>query len=632
MSNQLSKIFLIAILLFSALLITVFLQPGDIISNTPIYNDDYALHLSECLSAQRFLSTAGHCWGYDPFLLAGFPRGTLANADNKAWELFYYIFSPVLGEGLGFKAYLIIFLLIYPLLIYLAARNFSLSIEQSLLAAVIAILYFHLSLTKDFVSWGVVSYVFAVFFSMYIFSAYYRLLQHFTWVRYLGVTVFFSLLVLMHILSFVHIAVPILILYIAFFKKMTVRQNVAILFIPFTAAVVNSYWIVPLLEFFNDKTIQPADYEFNLQIKSLLEPLRVYIDQKKSIDYNVPILNLNNTFIDVLLLVFSWSGFYTWYRKRSWHLIVAFTSAFVFMFGVAFYGSHTILFAQLQPERFNIPLSLLLLIPATIGIYNVAQALLRGHRIQTVVFISCVAFILLYRPVIRPFITIFKFKPYQVSCVFPDNLRKLINYLENHTNREGRVLIEDSEYLRESPAHEYYGGHFPGLFPEYLKREYLCGPRPMYPIKHGYASFNRGVLFNKNISDYSFSDLQKRFDTYNVKWIVCWFKESKVFLDRFPDYIIKLADIDKFTIYEVKRRASFFIKGNGTVLSDYNRLELNNIIAEDNEIIISYHWMKTLKPVSEGSIERVLIGDDPVGFIKIKHPPRSLAIVNSYQY
>ena len=109
-------------------------------------------------------------------------------------------------------------------------------IEQSLLAAFLAILFFHLSLAKDFVSWGVVSYVFAVFFSMYVFSAYYRLLQHFSWVRYIGVAVFFSLLVLMHILSFVHIAVPVLILYIAYFKKMTVRQNVAILLIPLIAA------------------------------------------------------------------------------------------------------------------------------------------------------------------------------------------------------------------------------------------------------------------------------------------------------------------------------------------------------------------------------------------------------------
>jgi hypothetical protein len=42
--------------------------------------------------------------------------------------------------------------------------------------------------------------------------------------------------------------------------------------------------------------------------------------------------------------------------------------------------------------------------------------------------------------------------------------------------------------------------------------------------------------------------------------------------------------------------------------------------------------MKTLKPIPEGSMEQVLLNGDPIGFIKIKNPPQSLTIVNSYQY
>jgi hypothetical protein len=629
MSKHQSKIILIAILLISSGLITVFFRPADIISNAPIYTDDYSLHLSECVSAKRFLSTAGKCWGYDPFLLAGFPRGTLADADNKAWELLYWAVSPVLGEGLGFKVYVLLFFLTYPLMIYGAARNFNLSIEQSLLAAFLAILFFHLSLAKDFVAWGMFSYVFAVYFSLYVLSAYYRLLQQFSWKRYLAVALSFSLLVMMHILSFVHIAIAVLIFFIAYFKKMTGRQKVAVLFIPFIAGLVNSYWIVPMLQFFNDKTTRPGDYEFNLQIKSLIEPLRIYIGQKKTIDYSGPVLN--NTFIDVLLLIFSGGGFYCWYKKRSYHLIIAFVSAFMFVFFIAFYGSHTVFFAQLQPERFTVPLTLLIIIPAGIGLYNAGYGLLKGQRPAALVLIVCAAFVLLYRPVVKPFIVFYQAKLFRLSCIFPENLPTLLKYLEAHTTREGRILIEDSEYLRNtSPFHQYYGGHFPGLFPEYLQREYLCGPRPMYPIKHSYASFVRGVLFDKNIADYTAAELQERFATYNVKWIVCWYQESKKYFERFPDYIKKMADIDNFSVYEVKRAPSFYLKGRGTVHADYNRLSLENVSAEDDEIIISYHWMKTLKLTQGGSIERVFLGGDPVGFIKIKHPPRVLLLINAY--
>jgi hypothetical protein len=269
-------------------------------------------------------------------------------------------------------------------------------------------------------------------------------------------------------------------------------------------------------------------------------------------------------------------------------------------------------------------------LPASIGVYNALEDILIGRRIQSMVLIFCATFILLYRPVVRPFITFYHSKPYRLSCIFPTNLSTLLNFLEKHTNREGRILIEDSEFSQESPPHEYYGGHFPGLFPEFLTREYLCGPRPMYPTKHSYASYVRGVMFDKKIADYSLSEMQDRFDTYNVKWLVCWYKESKEFFERFPEYIKKMADIDKFSVYEVKRVPSFFLKGRGTVHADYNRLELDNVSAEDDEIIIAYHWMKGLKSVPERKVEKVFVAGDPVGFIKITNPPRTILIRNDY--
>jgi hypothetical protein len=66
------------------------------------------------------------------------------------------------------------------------------------------------------------------------------------------------------------------------------------------------------------------------------------------------------------------------------------------------------------------------------------------------------------------------------------------------------------------------------------------------------------------------------------------------------------------------------------VHADYNRLDLKNVSAEGKEIIISYHWMKTLKLVQGDPTEKVFLGGDPIGSIKIKHPPRSFTTVNGY--
>ena len=630
MSKKFSLIILICILVLSAILTGVFFRPQDTLSNTPIYNDDYAMHFFQCLTVKHFLSQFGKCWAYDPFFLAGFPNGALVNADNKAWELFYFAYSPFIGKWFAFKAYVLLLLLTYPFLVYWTAKNFSLPPGQSLIASFLAILLCFLSLARIFIYCGMVSYVFAVFLSLYALSLFYKLCKNtITWKHYLLVVLVFSLTIMTHILSFMHIVIPMLVLYGINLRKISFRQHIMILMLPVFMLGLNSYWLMPVAEFFSIRTTNPRDWEFTFQIRNVLEPLKVYIQQKKTVEYTYA--ELNNTFIDAFLALFGTLGLYFWYKAKRNDVLIAFIAGILFICIVAFYGSHTNFVATMQPERFTVALSLLFLVPSSIGFYEAIQNTVRGKSTGAIIFILCAAFVLLYRPVMEPFRLFFNNRWYHVNCEFPQQITDLLGFLEKSTSREGRILLEDSEYIKyKSPNHEYFGGHLPALFSEYVKREYLCGPRPMYPIKHSYASFTRGVLFEKNIDEYTLTQLKEVFDVYNVRWIVCWFQGSKKIFEQFPEYIVKLSDIDKFSVYEVNRRPSFFIKGKGTVHADYNRLELKNIIAEDNEIIISYHWMEKLKALPGGMIGKALLAGDPVGFIHIKNPPSSLTIVNSY--
>jgi len=393
-----------------------------------------------------------------------------------------------------------------------------------------------------------------------------------------------------------------------------------------TILIVNSYWLIPISQFFQEKTTRPENYNFTLQTDNIFEPFNVYLKQKQSIPYRkTP--QLNNTFMDVILLLFGLCGLYSWLREKRLKLMLPFLSGVIFIFIIAYYGSYTDLFSQLQPQRFTIPLNILLIIPCSAGMLLSIHTLFKGRNMTASLFILSLAFVFLVYPVMKPLKAIYKYNLYRLSCNFPAPLKDLLNWIKEHTTREGRILIEDSEF---DTGHQYYGAHLPALFPEYVKREYLCGPRPMYPIKHSYASFTAGVLFEKNIEDYSLEELKSSFKLYNVKWIVCWLEKSKDFLNQYPEYIVKTAEIDKFTIYQVKRKPSFFLKGEGKVKSDYNRLELNQIAAEDSEIIISYHFMKYLKTKPKRKLERVFLSDDPIGFIRIIDPPRSLTIYNGY--
>jgi hypothetical protein len=390
---------------------------------------------------------------------------------------------------------------------------------------------------------------------------------------------------------------------------------------------VNSFWLKPIFDFLHYKTNRPENYEFTLQIKNIYEFAVVYLLQKRSVLYTGPALN--NTFFEGLLLVLGVAGLFQWYKNRQFALFFPFSAGVLFIAAVTYFGSHVTLFAQFQPQRFSVPMNLLLLLPASVGLLPIVHVLFYKRRPLERVFVVFLLFVVLYQPIIRTFGMLYKTKPYVFACDMPSELEELLTFLEKNTTTEGRILIEDSESTNEEPE-AYYGGHYPGLFPEYVKREYLCGPRPMYPVKHSYASFTKGLLFEKELQDYSLPEMQEMFKIYNVKWIVCWLQESKAFLAEFPEYVEKLATIDKFTIYEVKRKTSFFLKGTGKVKADYNRIELDDLIAEDGEVVIAYHWMETLRAVPDVKLERFMVGGDPVGLIKISNPPSSLVISNVY--
>ena len=549
------------------------------------------------------------------------------NADNKAWELLFSALSP-LSEGLAFKAYLILFFLTYPLFLYGAARNFNLSRGVSVISSALAVFFFHLSIAIDLVSWGMLSYVFVCYLSVYLFSLFFKLFEHFTWKRYCVVVVFSSLTFMMHILSPAALVVPLLILYAGSFRTLSVIQHMALVVMAVIILLVNSFWLIPIAQFFQDKTIRPENYTFTLQITNPLEPFNVYVRQTQSILYR-KIPQLNNTFIETMLLLFGIGGFYYMWKARSKKLMFSLLGGTVFLFVIAYYGSHTGFFPQLQPQRFTIPLNIFLIIPASICILLVYQFLLAGKSKPAIYFCVVLTLALLVGPVAKPLKAIYNYNLYRLNCDFPKPLTELLDWLEHNTSREGRILIEDSE---SDTGHQFYGAHFPALFPEYVKREFLCGPRPLYPIKHSYASFTSGVLFERNITDYTLEELKEMFDLYNVQWIVAWSQESLDFFNRYPGYLVSVTKIDHFTVYQVQRTPSFFLKGEGRVQSDYNRLELSQITPQGSEIVLSYHWMQGLKTEPPRTLERVFLGGDPIGFIRILDPPNKLVIYNAYPY
>lgn len=621
------RIVLVSALAAAVMLSMLFLTPTEMVSEYPVYTDDYSMHLSQCHAAQHWYRAFGRCWGYDPYMLAGFPRCVLVNADNKAWELLCMVAAPLVGMGRAFKLYIFVILMLHPLLIYAAARNLGLRSVESACASVLGLLFFYLSLPRDLVLWGMTSYVFMCYCSLYVFSVLYRLFEQFTLRRYCWLALLASLLFLMHILAPVHLFVPALCLYVWRARRLSLRQHLLVLLLPLVVFLANSFWLLPIAQFFHYKTARPENYEFTMQISNIGELLNVYVKQRRSYQLCAPVLN--NTLLEVVLLIAGSFGLVQLWRRQRTGLVAATATGVIFIGGVAYFGSHTAFFAQFQPQRFVIPLGLLFVPAAAVGLCRIAAGcrMPRSWCVRAVIMLLVAA--ILYTPLLFPLAVMTKNGLYRLQSRMPEQVGQLLQVLEDHTDVSGRILIEDSESVDGRPE-AFYGGHYPALFPLQLKRHYLCGPRPLYPIIHSYASFTEGVLFERPIEEYGLQEMQLMFDSYNVKWIVAWHEPSKRRFEQFPDYIRQIARVDKFTVYEVVREPSFFLRGSGIMEVDANEIRLRALKADNGSVVLSLHWLETLHADGDARIRRVDAAGDPVGFIAVETDAPEVTIRNRY--
>jgi len=229
--------------------------------------------------------------------------------------------------------------------------------------------------------------------------------------------------------------------------------------------------------------------------------------------------------------------------------------------------------------------------------------------------------------VATPYYHLFYKKDFRLVCSIPEPFQKMVSWIKSNTSSKGRILIENSDF---ETHHKYYGTHLPILLPQLTGREYIGNYSYYAASKDGIATFNSGVLFRKPIQEFTHESLMNYFNLYNIKWVIYWSDAAHRALGPDNPFSKPLVKIDSFNICSVVREPSFFIKGKGAVRADYNRIQLSEVKPVDGEIILSYHWMQFLKTDPSRKIERVLLNEDELGFIKIKDPPQSLLIYNDF--
>jgi hypothetical protein len=617
-------IVLLVVFIFQLICFLYWIPFSSLKEDTPLLNDDYPFHYSQIVSVINFSKEDGKMWGYNPFLLAGYPAPVFFGLDQMAWELFVYILS-FLPLGVSFKLYVALLLVLFPFLCYFSGRNFGIKEKECVIALIFGILIFYIPTIYEYkypivsgaamVSYGMIGYVFLCYLSLYVLSIFYSFLENSRKRHIILLFIFAPLLCLTHALAPLLLGIPILIMLFLYSGKLRKKNYLVLTLLCIWTVMINSYWIIPLFKFLVYKESTAAATVWTS--KDLYLPYQFYIKN---------LLSQDIFYTSVLL--FGLMGLYFLYREGKLKIAIPLVGQTVFLFSLCFYGSFSPFVENLHPHRFILPLHLFLIFPCAITIHRIVAKPILG-----ILFVLLFAFYL-SNPV-NTFLVkgLFLEDYYLLKTEIPKRVNELSGWVIKNTTSEERILLEDTKSQMHHPP-PYLNSHFASLLPIYTKREFLVGPIPTPRenpyMTHTFSTFRQGELFWRDLDSFSIEEIKSYFDLYNINWIICWSKISRNFFKRYPDYLKFTKRIDGFYIYKVFRSPSFFFKGEGDIVSAYNRLFLKNIKPQDNEIVIKYHWMKYLKTEPELKMERVMLLDDPVGFIKIKNPPSSLVIYNAY--
>jgi|GEM_PF-1252398 len=616
------RIWMIGLILLNLCLTGVLLPPGFILKTVPIGFVDFMQHYNHAQTFVDIFRTTGKTWGYNPSLMAGFPDLTVFDIDNKFVEWVALIGSFFgIKTAVSIKIILFIELLIEPFLLYFAFLNFGFRKKSCLWAVLGGILISNGPVGLFFNAGGMFSYMFATFFSTLVVSLYYRFLilqdKRFNWLM----VILTALAPILHSVSVVMVGVPVLFMAVQGYKSL---KKIMVKWLALSAAfalLVNIYWIIPVLKTF--KYVISTDEAWTGSFS---------ISQFAVFWIGGTILVSGGLFA-VLYFV---QGCKILRGKQKGLLVLSVLMVIVLIIAG---GPGWYLIRSLQPNRFLILLQIYLLIPA-IALLEQVYIL---KNIQTKKLMSTILITSLLLPALGMAFIRFAPPPNSIPLMIAHKLfgrkleagnladprtKELIQWLNSNTAPEGgRIMIEHPQGEdEESPYMTFYLGLLPSIH-RYVKGEFIGAPRFEAPfVQNRDTRFSHDEMFGKKLSDISREELEYKLGLYNVRWIVAIKGTATSYLDRYTDLFEKVKEIDSAHIYEVHlpHKSGYFLKGDGRIKAEINRLELSDLQGDD--IVIKYHWIDGFKASEGVRIERYPVEGDEAGFIRILRPPSNVVI------
>ena len=600
-----------------------------ILNDEPIYPFDYSIGYYLIESGRQRFEATGRFHGYDPFFMAGYPEVYLEN-NHILLTLLATASAPVLSSALLIKLFYIVCLTLAPLCFFAALRNFDVGIKGSLAGTLLAFTYIRVGEFVYTETGGSLCGMLVFVFGLPYLSLYYRFLKYGERTSALLLLVLTPLLALLHKSFAVIMPLPLLALCLSFrdrFRPAHVAFYAGVGIVTFAA---NAFWLLPCIRGLGFVTSDPAPFWLSF------DPLKVFADYLTDRAGFSPVI-LHRAYGTVLtrdaILIFALLGARLLWKEGDRRLFLFLATSVLWFFLFAYFGSSLRSLRHLEPYRYSIWMNFLLLVPASRYLdafvsprQGQAAVPVRWPAAARISLLLAAALLLNSAPSCHRLLHL---HPRRVVAEgYLDSFLGLENWILDHTDTASRILIEDTYAPFLDTRQGPYMDSYPlGILALDTGREFVSGRYPFYRISFRFASFSEGVAFGRPLSTVDPAVFRRYLDLYNCGWVIACTRGSVRALKERFEFLRAEAEIGPFVVFRLlEPRATYFLKGGGSVTASLHGIFLRDLRPEDGEIIIKYHYVPGLRSEPKARLEEVRLSDDPHGFIRIIDPPPAMRL------
>ncbi len=611
-------------------------QPAAMFSRHPISGRDYDIHINQVWRVTEALDDFGRSWAWDPQVLAGFPTGTIFDADNKAWELWTWTLAKLgMPKGQAFNLFLLLAHLLLPLVVFWSARLFALSRLSALLACALAsgIWFF-----DGFVRWswweGMVAYSFAAYLCLPALALFHRFLVHRRFRHAAALALVLAFAHLVHPWVFLVLVVPMGVLYARAFRSLRPVHHLAMVGVAAVTIAANAWWLAVALEHWHyviSAKELGASYLGAGRIDHLLTDwLGIVSDRAVTggagMRSGFRFLVLGAAAITLVL----------WHRERDGRFLL-FAVTLPLLLVATYLGGTLPPLREVQPYRFVVPALFVAVVPAAALVSEVARRRVLSGLPWFAWALGGVLVLALLPRLVRDVLYFTAALVPETAPLVEENPRITdtigfgnIGYPEHKEFRHGPMPWDHDDIARWFEEHTDGSGrvmveHWTlGEMLAWRTRAQVLGGFRLRNLQHNSANFFR--LYP--IGDPPPGELERYLDDYAVKWLVVSFTHKR--FEARSDLFEPAAEIGIHKIFVSKRPVSFFASNRGRVKASMNRLSVKKTWPDD-DVVLRFHWHEKLRCRPDCRVEREPLEGDPVGFIRVPAPhPANFVIWNGY--